>query len=53
MSPKSQERQLAVHDLAVSRHLQWAQDFMIAGDIASAVDELLDVQALEAELRLP
>jgi hypothetical protein len=53
MSPESQERQVAVHDLAVSRHLQWAQDFIIACDIASAVDELLDAEALEAELRLP
>jgi hypothetical protein len=53
MSPESQERQVAVHDLAVSRHLRWAQDFLIAGDIASAVEELLDAQALAAELRLP
>jgi hypothetical protein len=51
MSRDTEECQVAVHDLAVARHLQWAQDFAIAGDHASAVDELLDVQALKAELR--
>jgi hypothetical protein len=51
MSAESQECEVAVHDLAVARHLQWAQDFAIAGDFAAAVDELLDVQALKTELR--
>jgi hypothetical protein len=52
MSAESQECDVAVHDVAVARHLQWAQDFATAGDHASAVDELLDVQALKAELRV-
>ena len=52
MSPKSrQEYDVPVHELAVARHLQWAQDFVIAGDYASAVDELLDAQSLKGELR--
>jgi Ser-tRNA(Ala) deacylase AlaX len=38
------------HDVAVARHLQWAEDFAVAGDVEAAVDELLDVQALKAEL---
>ena len=50
MSREIQERQAAVHNLAIARHLQWAQDFVGAGDYASAVDELLVVQALKAEL---
>jgi len=52
MSLESQEREARVHDLAIARHLQWAQDFAIAGDYAAAVDALLDAQALKAELRL-
>jgi hypothetical protein len=52
-SLESTECQAAVHDLAIARHLQWAQDFVTAGDYASAVDELLDVQALKAELDAP
>src|SRR5215207_7008967 len=52
MSLESQECEATVHDLAVARHLEWAQDFAIAGDHASAVDELLDAQALRAELRV-
>jgi hypothetical protein len=47
-----QECTAAVHDLAIARHLQWARDFALAGDHASAVDELVDVQALKSELRV-
>jgi hypothetical protein len=52
MGRESQECETAVHDLAVARHLQWAQDFAVAGDYASAVDALLDAHALKAELRV-
>lgn len=52
MSPEIQECASAVHDLAIARHLQWARDFALAGDHASAVEELIDVQALKSELRV-
>jgi hypothetical protein len=52
MSLEIQECEATVHDLAIARHLEWAQDFAIAGDYASAVDELLDARALTAELRV-
>jgi hypothetical protein len=35
---------------AVERHLAWAYDFTVAGDLASAVDALLDARAAAAEL---
>jgi hypothetical protein len=52
MSLETQECEATVHDLAIARHLQWAQDFAAAGDDAAAVDSLLDAQALKAELRV-
>jgi hypothetical protein len=52
VNPEMQECTAAVHDLAIARHLQWARDFALAGDHASAVDELVDVQALKSELRV-
>jgi hypothetical protein len=52
VNPEIQECAPAVHDLAIARHLQWARDFALAGDHASAVDELIDVQALKSELRV-
>jgi len=50
VTPDIRECAPAVHDLAIARHLQWARDFALAGDHASAVDELIDVQALKSEL---
>src|SRR4051794_26498140 len=52
VNPDIQQCAPAVHDLAIARHLQWAQDFALAGDHTSAVEELIDVQALKSELRV-
>jgi hypothetical protein len=52
VNPEIQECAPVVHDLAIARHLQWARDFALAGDHASAVEELIDVQALKSELRV-
>jgi hypothetical protein len=52
MSLETKECEARVHDLAIARHLEWARDFALAGDHASAVDELIDVQALRSELRV-
>ena len=37
--------------IAVERHLAWARDFALAGDIDSAVDAIRDAHAASAELR--
>ena len=36
---------------AVERHLDWARDFAIAGDVDSAIDAIRDAHATSAELR--
>jgi hypothetical protein len=36
---------------AVERHLAWARDFAIAGDVDSAVDAIRDAHATSGELR--
>ena len=36
---------------ALERHLGWARDFAIAGDVESAVDAIRDAHATSAELR--
>ena len=36
---------------ALERHLGWARDFVIAGDVDSAVDAIRDASATFAELR--
>jgi hypothetical protein len=36
---------------AVERHLAWARDFALAGDVESAVDAIRDAHAASAELR--
>ena len=36
---------------ALERHLGWARDFVIAGDVDSAVDAIRDATATSAELR--
>ena len=36
---------------ALDRHLGWARDFAIAGDVESAVDAIRDAHATLAELR--
>jgi hypothetical protein len=36
---------------AVERHLAWARDFVLAGDVDSAVDAIRDAHAASAELR--
>jgi hypothetical protein len=36
---------------ALERHLAWARDFTLAGDVESAVDAILDAHATFAELR--
>jgi hypothetical protein len=36
---------------AVERHLAWARDFAIAGDVESAVDAIRDAHATSSELR--
>ena len=36
---------------ALERHLGWARDFVIAGDVDSAVDAIRDAHATLAELR--
>jgi hypothetical protein len=36
---------------ALERHLGWARDFAIAGDVDSAVDAIRDAHATFAELR--
>jgi hypothetical protein len=36
---------------AVERHLGWARDFAIAGDVDSAVDAIRDAHATFGELR--
>jgi hypothetical protein len=38
---------------AVERHLAWARDFALAGDVDSAVDAIRDAHAASAELRPP
>jgi hypothetical protein len=35
---------------AIERHLAWARDFAIAGDVDSAVDAIRDAHATIAEL---
>ena len=37
--------------MAVERHLAWARDFTLAGDVDSAVDAIRDAHATFAELR--
>jgi len=37
---------------ALDRHLGWAHDFAIAGDVDSAVDAIRDAHATSAELRV-
>ncbi len=39
-----------VHAAAMRRHLAWARDFALAGDLASALDALGDAGALAQEL---
>lgn len=36
---------------AVERHLAWARDFALAGDVDSAVDAIRDAHATSSELR--
>jgi hypothetical protein len=36
---------------ALERHLGWARDFAMAGDVDSAVDAIRDAHATSAELR--
>jgi hypothetical protein len=36
---------------AAERHLVWARDFAVAGDVDSAVDAIRDAHATVAELR--
>lgn len=36
---------------AVERHLTWAREFALAGDVHSAVDAIRDAHATSAELR--
>jgi hypothetical protein len=36
---------------AAERHLGWARDFAVAGDVDSAVDAIRDAHAALAELR--
>jgi hypothetical protein len=36
---------------AVERHLAWARDFAVAGDVDSAIDAIRDAHATFAELR--
>ena len=36
---------------AAERHLSWARDFVVAGDVDSAVDAIRDAHATLAELR--
>jgi uncharacterized membrane protein len=36
---------------ALERHLAWARDFSVAGDVDSAVDAIRDAHATFAELR--
>jgi hypothetical protein len=36
---------------AVERHLGWAREFAVAGDVDSAVDAIRDAHAALAELR--
>ena len=36
---------------AAERHLGWARDFAVAGDIDSAIDAIRDARATVAELR--
>ena len=40
-----------VHARALERHLDWARDFAVAGDVDSAVDAIHDAHAALAELR--
>ena len=37
---------------AVERHLGWARDFAVAGDLDSAIDAIRDAHATVAELRV-
>ena len=37
--------------MAVERHLAWARDFTLAGDVDSAVDAIRDAHATVCELR--
>jgi hypothetical protein len=44
-------RRFPVLASAVERHLGWARDYAIAGDVDSAVDAIRDAHATLAELR--
>jgi len=35
---------------ALDRHLAWARDFALAGDLLSALEELRDVRAISTEM---
>ena len=37
--------------MALERHLAWARDFTLAGDVESAVDAIRDAHATFCELR--
>jgi hypothetical protein len=41
--------QRSILERAIDRHVEWARDYAIAGDLNSAVDELRDIRALHCE----
>jgi hypothetical protein len=41
-----------VHAMALERHAVWARDFAAAGDLDASIDEIRDIRALAAELRI-
>ena len=45
------ETRYAVLAVAVERHLAWARDFTLAGDVDSAVDAIRDAHATVCEMR--
>jgi hypothetical protein len=49
-APQAPFRELA---LAVERHMQWAYDFTLAGDLEAALDALCDARAASLELTEP
>ena len=51
MSPEVARTRYPLLATALERHLGWARDFALAGDVDAAVDAIRDAHATVAELR--
>jgi hypothetical protein len=51
VSPEVARTRFPLLATALERHLGWARDFALAGDVDAAVDAIRDAHATVAELR--